>query len=144
MKGLLVPDPWTRRSSGPVPSASTGEPTGTPRRLTWTSAYSRGLSRFVTSGLAEKASQGHAIGRPPLGYRTEKSPSGRGAHHVTDTKTMPALQALLKGYVSGKHSFLSLSQELNSREHRRSDGKPFTESSISTVLNNRFYQGDAV
>ena len=57
---------------------------------------------------------------------------------------MPALQALLKGYVSGKHSFLSLSQELNSQGHRTSDGKPFTESSISTVLNNRFYRGDVV
>ncbi len=107
-------------------------------------AYSRGLSRYVRAGFAEKAAQGHGIGRPPLGYRNEKSPSGRGAHHVIDPKTQPVLLAALTGYASGKHSFRSLSQELNSQGHRTSDGKPFTESSISTILNNRFYQGDVV
>jgi hypothetical protein len=107
-------------------------------------AYSRGLSRFVTSGLAEKASQGHGIGRPALGYRNEKLPSGRRAHHVIDTKTLPVLLALLKGYATGKHSFRSLAQELDSKGNRTTDGKPFTESSISTVFNNRFYRGDVV
>ena len=107
-------------------------------------AYSRNLSRYVRSGLAEKAAQGHAIGRPPLGYRNEKSSSGRGAHHVIDPRTQSVLLAVLKGYASGKHSFRSLSQELNSQGYRTSDGKPFTESSISTILNNRFYQGDVV
>ena len=33
---------------------------------------------------------------------------------------------------------------LNGEGHRTSSGKPFTESSISTVLNNRFYDGKAV
>ena len=62
-------------------------------------AYSRSLSRWVKSGLAEKAAQGHAIGRSPLGYRNEKSPSGRGAHHVIDPKTMPVLMHVLKGCI---------------------------------------------
>ena len=71
-------------------------------------AYSRNLSRYVRAGLAEKATQGHAIGRPPLGYRNEKSTSGQGAHHVIDPKTMPVLLAVLEGYSSGKHSYRSL------------------------------------
>ncbi len=107
-------------------------------------AYSRSLSRWVTSGLAEKAAQGHSIGRSPLGYRNEKSPSGRGAHQVIDPKTMPVLVAVLKGYSSAKHSYRSLAQELNSKGFRTSDGRPFTESSISTILANRFYNGEVV
>jgi len=107
-------------------------------------AYSRGLSRWVRAGLAEKAAQGHGIGRPPLGYRNEKSPSGRGAHHVVDPQSQPVLLAVLKGYDSGKHSFRTLAQGLNSQGYRTSDGRPSTESSISTILNNRFYQGVVV
>ena len=106
--------------------------------------YSRSLSRWVTSGLAEKAAQGHSIGSSPLGYRNEKSPSGRGAHQVTDPKTMPVLVAVLKGYSSANHSYRSLAQELNSRGFRTSDGRPFTKSSISTILDNRFYNGEVV
>ena len=64
-------------------------------------AYSRNLSRYVRSGFAEKAAQGHAVGRPPLGYRNEKSPSGRGARMVLDEDTMPALLAALRGYAGG-------------------------------------------
>ncbi len=107
-------------------------------------AYSRGLSRYVKAGLAEKAAQGHAIGSAALGYRNEKSPSGRGARLVEDSKTMPALQAVLNGYASGTHSFRTLAQELNSRGFRTSKGKPFTESSITTILNNRFYLGEVI
>ena len=36
--------------------------------------YSRNLSRYVRSGFAEKAAQGHAVGRPPLEARL-KSPA---------------------------------------------------------------------
>ena len=107
-------------------------------------AYSRNLSRYVRSGFAEKAAQGHAIGKPPLGYRTEKAPSGRGAHAVPDQRTMPTLLAALRGYTTGKHSFQTLAQELNARGYHLSGGKPFTESSISTILNNRFYDGKVV
>ncbi len=103
--------------------------------------YSRNLSYSVTEGFSVKADQGYAIGRPPLGYRTEKAPSGRGAYQVVDPKTQPALLAVLEGFSSGEHSFRTLAQELNSKGYRTSDGKPFTESSISTILNNRYYEG---
>ncbi len=61
-------------------------------------AYSRNLSRYVCDGFAEKAGQGYAVGRPPLGYRNEKAPSGRGARMVLDPETLPALLAALRGY----------------------------------------------
>ncbi|MFQ5861430.1 MAG: recombinase family protein [Dehalococcoidia bacterium] len=107
-------------------------------------AYSRNLSRYVRAGCAEKAARGHALGRPPLGYRTERSAGGRGAWHAVDDATMPVLLAMLRGYASGKHSFDTLAQELNARGFRMSRGRPFTASSISTVLNNRFYEGNVV
>ena len=57
---------------------------------------------------------------------------------------MPVLLAVLEGYSSGKHSYRSLAQELNSKGYRTTDGRPFTESSISTILGNRFYNGEVV
>ena len=107
-------------------------------------AYSRNLSRYVSSGFAEKAAQGHAVGRPPLGYRNEMAPSGRGARMVLDPDTLPALLGALRGYAEGKQSLRTLSQELNAPVYTTGDGKPFTESSISTFLNNRFFEGKVV
>lgn len=103
--------------------------------------YSRNLSYYVTKEFSKKAAEGHAIGRAPLGYRTEKSSSGRGAYHVVDPESLPVLMAVLKGYTSGNHSFRSLAWDLNALGLRTSDGNPFTESSISTILNNTYYQG---
>jgi len=104
-------------------------------------AYSRNLSRYVSAGIAEKATQGYAIGHAPLGYRHLKSESGRSAWAIPDERTLPALLGLLRGYSGGQHSFKSLAQELNAQGYRTGNGKPFTESSISTVLNNPFYEG---
>ncbi|MBI4415740.1 MAG: recombinase family protein [Euryarchaeota archaeon] len=106
--------------------------------------YSRNLSRYVRAGFEQKFDAGRAIGGPPLGYKTGKSPSGRGAWLVPNPRTMPALLVLLRGYASGTHSFRTLAQELNAQGYQTSDGKPFTESSISTILNNRFYEGKVV
>ena len=106
--------------------------------------YSRNLSRYVRAGLAVKAAQGHAIGRAPLGYRQQKHHSGRGAWLVPDDETMPVLIHLLGEYATGMHSFKTLAQDLNAKGYRTSKNQPFTESSISTVLNNRFYSGMAI
>ena len=106
--------------------------------------YSRNLSRWVRGGLRVKASQGYSLGSPPLGYRHEPRSEGRGVRMVPNEKTMPALMALLKGYATGKHSFSTLAQSLNAQGFRTSAGKPFTESSISTALNNPFYFGKLV
>ncbi len=104
-------------------------------------AYSRNLSRYVRAGKAEKAARGHALGRAPLGYKTAKAPSGRGAYIVPDEKTMPVLLALLRGYASGEHSFLSLAQRLNARGYRTTYGNLFTASSVNQVVTNPFYDG---
>ena len=57
---------------------------------------------------------------------------------------MPSLLAILRGYAIGKHSFRTLAQGLNVQGLRTSSGRPFTESSISAILNNRFYEGKVV
>ena len=57
---------------------------------------------------------------------------------------MLVLIDVLKRYASGKHSFRSLAQGLNSKGFRTTDGRPFTESSISTIFHNRFYNGEVV
>ena len=104
-------------------------------------AYSRNLSRYVREGKARKADAGHALGHPPLGYRSERARSGRGAWAVPDDSTMPALLDLLRGYAGGDHSFKTLAMELNSKGYRTKRGKPFTEGSIRQVLDNPFYSG---
>ena len=106
--------------------------------------YSRNLSRYIRDGLAAKAANGHAIGRAPLGYRQEKHDSGRGAWLIPDDEKMPTLIHLLREYSTGSHSFRILAQVLNAKGYLTSDDRPFTESSISTVLNNRFYCGKVV
>ena len=63
---------------------------------------------------------------------------------VPDDQTMPALVHLLREYATGGHPFKTLAQALNSKGYTTSHHKAFTESSISTVLNNRFYIGEAV
>ncbi|MFH1140219.1 MAG: recombinase family protein [Chloroflexota bacterium] len=103
--------------------------------------YSRNLSRYVRAGKAEKAAQGHALGHAPIGYKTARSPSGRGAYMVPDERTMPVLLALLREYVGGRHSFKTLAQHLNAQGYRTSRGNPFTESSVNQVLTNPFYIG---
>ena len=63
---------------------------------------------------------------------------------VLDHDTMPVLLAALRGYAVGKNSLRTLARELNAQGYSTGDGKPFTESSISTLLNNRFYEGKVV
>ena len=58
--------------------------------------YSRNLSRYISAGLFEKASQGLANGKPPLGYKSEKLDNGRRESKVPGPKTLPALFELLE------------------------------------------------
>ena len=115
--------------------------------------YSRNLSRYVLAGMAEKAAQGLANGMPPLGYRSEFSGNGKREKKVPnweggngDPKIggMEALLALLRSYASGKYSYLSLAETVNSQGCRHREGGPFTKGSVEHVLLNRFYQGKVV
>lgn len=103
--------------------------------------YSRNLSRYVRAGKAEKAAKGYSLGHAPLGYKTVKAPSGRGACMVPYEKTMLVLLVLLREYAGGHHSFKTLAQYLNALGYRTSKGNPFTESSVNQVLTNPFYVG---
>ena len=110
-------------------------------------AYSRNLSRYISSGLAEKFSQGYAIRLPPLGYCSESLPSGRRERKVSDPEKMPALLALLallQSYASGNCSHQSLADHLNSRGYRTRLGEPFTLGAAKAVLDNPFYSGKVI
>lgn len=106
--------------------------------------YSRSLSRYVASGLAEKAAQGIANGVPPLGYKSEKQDNCKRERKAADQETMPVLLELLRCYSSGKYSYQTLADHLNSLGYRTRNRKPFTIGSIEQVLENRFYDGKAV
>lgn len=107
-------------------------------------AYSRNLSRYVAAGMAEKAAQGLANGVAPLGYSSEKLQNGKRERKVADSKSMPVLLELLRCYVTGHYSYLTLADHLNGLGHRNREGRPFTRGSIEQVLENRFYVGKAV
>jgi len=106
--------------------------------------YSRNLSRWVREGLKVKASLGHSLGSPPLGYKHAPRSEGRGVRMVPDEKTMPILMALLAEYATGAHSFRTLAQCLNAQGYRTTRDRPFTESSVSTTLSNPFYVGKLI
>ena len=107
-------------------------------------AYSRNLSRYVSAGYAEKASQGYANGPAPLGYRSDKLASGRRERKVPDPETMPVLKELLRCYAGGSYSLQTLADHLNAMAYRTSTGRLFTKTSIEAVLSNRFYEGKAI
>ena len=105
--------------------------------------YSRNLSRYVSSGMAEKAAIGLANGLPPLGYRSELRPN-QPERKVPDPDTMPALLVLLKDYASGNFSLHEVADHLNSLGYRTRYGNLFTGCTIKDVLHNRFYEGKVV
>lgn len=106
--------------------------------------YSRTISHFTRAGMWVKHHEGLANGKPPLGYRSEKLPSGKRERKVPNSETMPTLLELLRRYATGRYSAHTLADHLNSLGHRNRMGKPFTEGSIRAVLDNRFYEGKVV
>ena len=107
-------------------------------------AYGRNLSRYISAGLTEKASQGLANGKPPLGYRSQKLENGKRERKIPDPDTIPALVELLRSYASGNYSYQTLANHLNAQGYRTRLGQPFTSGSVEHVLQNRFYEGKAV
>ncbi len=106
--------------------------------------YSRTISRFTCDGMWVKHQEGIANGKPPLGYRSEKLPSGKRERKVPNPETMLVLLEMLRCYATGRYSALTLAEHLNSLGHRNRMGKPFSEGSIRAVLDNRFYEGRLV
>ena len=106
--------------------------------------YSRNLSRYVSSGLAEKTAHCYAVGLPPLGYSSEILPGRKGERKVLDPEKMPALLMLLQDYSSGQFSFVDVADRLNVQGFRTRNAWPFTGASVRGVLSNRFYEGKVV
>ena len=102
--------------------------------------YSRNLSRYVTSGMAEKAATGLANGLPALGYRSELLPN-QPERKIPDSETMPILLVLLRDYASGKYSLREVANNLNSLGYRTRNHNVFTGHAVKDVLHNRFYEG---
>ncbi len=106
--------------------------------------YSRNLSRYVSSAMAEKAIHGYANGVAPLGYRSDKLASGKRERKLPDPETMPILTALLQDYATGQFSFRDVADRMNAQEFRTRNSKPFTGASVRDVLDNRFYEEKVV
>jgi len=106
--------------------------------------YSRNLSRYVISGMAEKAAHGYANGLPPLGYISEILSGRKGERKVPDPETVPILTALLRDYASGEFSFRDVADRLNAKGFRTRYGNVFTGHTVKDVLSNRFYEGKVV
>jgi len=107
--------------------------------------YSRSLSRYVSSGMAEKAAHGYANGLPPLGYKSEIQPGRKGERKVPDPDgTMPSLLELLRKYVVGIHSYRDVADHVNSLGYRTQNGNLFTGHTVKDILSNRFYEGKVI
>ena len=106
--------------------------------------YSRNLSRYAASDMAEKAAHGYANGIPPLGYKSEIQSGRKGERKLPDLETMPILIMLLQDYASGKYSFRDVADHLNAQGFRTRHGNVFTGHTVKDVLSNRFYEGKVV
>ena len=95
------------------------------------------VDRLHSEGMEVIANE---YGRADIGLQLQrKDPQG-----FDEFLRLPALLAALQGCAGGKHSFRTLARELNAQGYSTGDGQPFTESSISTLLNNQFYGGKVV
>ena len=107
--------------------------------------YSRSLSRYVSSGMTEKAAHGYANGLPPLGYKSEILPGRKGERKIPDPDaTLPILMELLRKYAEAKYSFREVADHVNALGYRTQNGNLFTGHTVKDVLSNRFYEGKVV
>ena len=105
--------------------------------------YSRNLSRYISTGLAEKVEHGFHVGPAPLGYKSQLG-SNRREQKVPDPVTMPSLLMALQEYATGKYSYKDVAEHLNAKGFRMRTGNLFTGYSIRDIMANRFYKGKVV
>ena len=104
--------------------------------------YSDNLREEVLKGMDEKVRQGWPTGLAPFGYmnlnvETEPEPV---QPHPTESKT---LARLFERFATGQYTFKSLADLLKSEGHIYRPSQPrFCRSSLSRILNNRFYIGE--
>ncbi|MCC8043868.1 MAG: recombinase family protein, partial [Clostridiales bacterium] len=98
--------------------------------------YSLQLSQNVQRGLYESAKKHHAIGgQIPLGYRVAPDKT-----FEIDPDTAPVVKMIFEKYAAGETTF-EIMHYLNENGYRTSKGKPFTKSSLPTLLKNEKYIG---
>lgn len=98
--------------------------------------YSLQLSQNIRRGQAESAEKCLVLGgNRPLGYKT-----GPDKRFMIDPETAPTVKLIFEMYAGGS-TVMEIVRYLNEKGLRTLHGKPFTKSSLYTVLSNEKYTG---
>jgi DNA invertase Pin-like site-specific DNA recombinase len=102
--------------------------------------YSDNLRTEVIKGMDEKVRQGWPTGSGPYGYMNVSDRDEPVQPHPERSRTVVRLFEL---YATGRYTFKSLADQLAAEGHVYRPSQPrFTRTSISYILNNRFYIGE--
>ncbi len=102
--------------------------------------YSDNLRSEVLKGMDEKVRQGWPTGTAPYGYVNVNDRDEPVQPHPEKSKTVIRIFEL---YASGKYTFKSLADKLQSEGHTYNISQPrFYRTTFSYILNNRFYIGE--
>ncbi|MBN2583671.1 MAG: recombinase family protein [Planctomycetes bacterium] len=102
--------------------------------------YSDNLRTEVLKGMDEKVRQGWPTGLAPYGYVNVDNRDEPVIPHPEKSKTVVRIFEL---YASGQYTFESLAEKLAQEGHTHRPSQPrFNRTSLSYILNNRFYVGE--
>ena len=102
--------------------------------------YSDNLRAEVLKGMDEKVRQGWPTGLAPYGYTNVDDRDEPVVPHPEQARTVARIFEL---YASGRHTFKTLAQTLADEGHVYRPSQPrFNRTSLSYILNNRFYVGE--
>lgn len=99
--------------------------------------YSKNLARGVLRGMRENALKCQSTGgRTPFGYKVDKDTK----KFVIDEGAAHVVRDIFQMYADG-HTIAEICEHCNSRGYRNGSGKPFTRSSMNTILTSKKYIG---
>lgn len=102
--------------------------------------YSDNLRTEVLKGMDEKVRQGWPTGAAPYGYMNTDD---RDEPVQPDPVRSRTIVRIFELYATGRHTFASLTHQLEAEGHvYRPSQRRFTRTSLSYILNNRFYIGE--
>ena len=102
--------------------------------------YSDNLRSEVLKGMDEKVRQGWPMGHAPFGYLNVDNKDEPVIPHPERGTTLARIFEL---YATGRHTFASLADKLHSEGRLLRPSQPkFSRTSLSCILNNRFYVGE--